>query len=230
MPILSKSVVQQRNNIAYLFVALISMSLYRWLFLDYLIKTASKERDGCSRGRLASCRHFSRIFLSHGPPKSHRSKSHTAASTSESFLVCDSRKSNGDLITSTIRDKIRTKSRFGRDDSRICILSSPRPRATCVSKNTRTFHLSSHTECTHECIHVFPFRAESTVTSRRCQTSERASEQTATPSPHDLSRADSDRRLTTSRGLCSVAVSCLARASLSALSLSIALAVDALSS
>lgn len=96
------------------------MSLYQWLFLDYLIKAASKERDDCSRGRLASCRHFSRIFLSHGPPKSHRSKSHTVAATSESFShVIRARKSNEDLITSASRTRFAIKyvQRAGTDET-----------------------------------------------------------------------------------------------------------------
>lgn len=64
----------------------------------------------------------------------------------------------------------------------------------------------------HTRMHVLQFRAESTVSSRRCQTRERAS--STSLSPHDPSRADSDRRLTTSHGLYSVAVSTVSLAPL----------------
>lgn len=111
--------------------------------------------------------------------------------------------------------RIRTKSRFGRDEfSYIYIrLSSPRPRATCVSETRKHFSLivaHGKNARTHArtYMHVFSRAESNCIVAPRCQTGERASS-TSLPL-RDPSRADSDRRLTTttsSHGLPWVAVS-----------------------
>lgn len=165
-----------RNNITYL----VSSRVHRCAIISIIISGLSYQR--CLKGarRLLSRplgelpTFFADIFVTR-PTDMHRSKSHAAAVTSES-LSNVTRARNLFRIQSRarlarkLRKEIRTK-RAGSDEtiSRIYPFIESASTRDVRLRNTSTFHYRrTRNARTHARMHVFPSRAESTVSSRRC--------------------------------------------------------------